>query len=1063
MYKLTKNSHKRLYIIHFFKKSKLVLLFLKHNRKKNNIMRKPTVLVTVVMLMLCLSAMAQKKVTGKVTDGKDFTPLQSVTVKVAGTNLATSTDANGEFTITIPANAKTIAFSFVGYGTKEIPADATDFNVHLDAAAGPSLNEVVVVGYGTTVKKDLASSVVKIKGQEVANTPVPNFTQALQGRAAGVFVESNNGKVGEGIKVRIRGQGSISASNDPLYVVDGLPVNTGTLSGNALADINFNDIESFEVLKDAAATSIYGSRAANGVILITTKKGRLGKPKYNVSAQYGFNNPTHKRGFLNSAEYIELFTEAAKNAAEYDFYRAGNPYGYNDVQEAIDEVVGFVERRFTRYSGWSDWTKLETDNNWEDQAFQDANVASLSASASGGNEKTKYYISGAYDKQDGILVGNNFERITGRLNLDQELSKKLKIGVNMSMGYTKARRVPEDNEFSTPMQIVALAPITPTRDENGVLYDRPTTTYYNPLIDLEDGQYYSYTFRSIGTGFGQYNFSPNLLFRSEFGIDVLNQNDDEYYGALTINGQGTNGYGRSRWLRNVRLTTNNYFNYKANLGENQALDATLGYVFEKGTSRSNSVTGEQFASDDLHTLASAGKITTGSSSFSENALSSFFGRVNYKLKNRYILGISGRYDGSSVFGRNKQYGFFPSASVGWVLTEESFLNNAKWLNFLKFRASYGQVGNSIGFGNYTAQPAYIVAKYAGSSVLSPDRLGNVDLTWETSNQFDAGLEFSVLKNRLSGEIDVYNKKSAGNGRGFIFNLPIPATSGYTSIISNVGEIENKGVELSLNSINISTKNFQWSTGFNISFNKNKVLKIDGEQDTLSFNDGRYMNALIVGQPIGVHYGQKFAGVDPQNGDALFYTQDGKTTTNDYNEAGQFVVGNPNPKYFAGLNNTFTYKGLELNVLFQGVFDYDIVNGAGGFMSARADWFDNQTKDQMNRWQKPGDVTNIPQARLNYYGDFPSPAVSTQYMEDGTYVRLKNITLAYNFPPALLTKLKLNTARVYITGVNLATFTGYTGWDPEVNTDYRATNINQGGDFYAAPQIKSVVFGLNVGF
>ena len=1029
----------------------------------------------VGMLCLGFQALSQTKITGKVTD-KDGQPLSGVTITISKTNLSATSATDGSYTIDA-VRGSMITFSYVGYEASAVRANGTEVNVTLNTSAN-ALAEVVVVGYGQTLKKNLTSSVVKVKGSDIANTPVSNFNQALQGRAAGVFVEANNGKVGEGVKVRIRGQGSINASNDPLYVVDGIPINTGTISsstadgtpvnsgaiaGNALADLNFNDVESFDILKDAAATAIYGSRAANGVVLITTKKGRAGKPRFTAGFQYGTNAPTHKRGFLNSQEYIELFTEAATNAAVYDFTRAGNPNGYATQQEAIDEVVGFVKGRFTRYSGYSDWTKLQTNTNWEDQAFQNAHVGSIDVSASGGNEKTKYYISGSYNNQDGILIGNNFNRVSGRMNLDQELSSRFKIGVNMVISRTNAGRVPDDNEFSTPMQIVALAPITPIRDTTGKLYDRPTATYYNPMIDFENGQYKSYNFRNVSSAYGQYNFAKNLFFRSEFGLDMLSQNDEEFFGSRTLNGQATSGFGRSTWLRNTRYTTNNYLNYKVDLGTDHSIDATAGFSFEKASSRSTSTSGEQFPSDDLRTLASAGKITAGSSRLSEYALASYFGRVNYSFNNKYLIGLSGRVDGSSVFGVDKRYGFFPAVSVGWIISDEGFLKDNKWLSLLKVRASYGKLGNALGFGNYTAQPAYSVGRYAGVSVLTPNRLGNNALTWETSNQTDAGLEFGVLNNRLTGEIDIYDKRSAGNGRGFIFNLPIPGTSGYTSYITNVGEIQNRGIELSLNSVNIKSKAFRWTTNLNISLNRNKVLKIDGDQDTLSFNDGRYMNALIVGQPIGVHYGQKYAGVDPANGDPLFYTQDGKTKTNDYSNAGQFVVGDPNPRYFAGFGNSITYKGFELNVLFQGVFDYDIVNGAGGYMSARADWFDNQTKDQLRRWRKPGDITDVPQARLNYYGDFASPSVSTQYMEDATYVRLKNVTLAYTLPASLVNKAKLSSVRIYLTGINLATFTSYTGWDPEVNTDYRASNINQGGDFYAAPQIKSMTVGLNIGF
>lgn len=1013
--------------------------------------------------LLCFSQFlwAQTKlVSGKITDEKDGSPIVGATVAVKSTNTATVTDATGTFAIQAPANG-VLVISYIGYAGVEVPVSRAGA-IRLSPGFN-ALSEVVVVGYGQTVKRELTSSVTRVKGGEVANTPVPNFNQALQGRAAGVFVEANNGKVGEGVKVRIRGQGSINASNAPLYVVDGIPISTGSLSGNALADINFNDVESFEVLKDAAATAIYGSRAANGVVLITTKKGRSGAPKFTVGMQYGSNKPTHKRGFLNAAEYLELFREAAINTAKYHYNRAGNWRGYASEQAAIADMTTWIEGRFTRYSGHSDWRKVETNTNWEDLAFQDAAVGAVDVSAAGGNDRTRYFVSGSYNSQDGILFGNNFDRISGRINLDQQLSNKFKMGLNLSLARTNAQRVADDNEFFTPMQIVALAPITPVRDQNGELYNTPTTTYYNPLLETEYSEYKSYTYRNIGATFGQFDFTKNLFLRTEFGIDLSNQNDEEFYGSRSILGNATSGFGRSTWLRNTRYTTNTYANFKKALSENHSIDATVGFAFEKGSSRTTFTQGEQFPSDNLRSLDNAGKITDGGSSLTENAIESYFARLNYAFKGKYLLGASGRYDGSSVFGINKRYGFFPSVSAGWVISEENFLKNNNTFSFLKLRASFGQLGNSLGFGSYAAQPAFVAGRYSGISVLVPGRLGNSNLTWETSNQFDAGLELGFLKNRLTAEIDFYDKRSAKGNRGFIFNLPVPFTSGYGSYITNLGEIQNSGIELSINSTNVAGRDFRWTTSFNVAYNKNKVLKIDGEQDTLSFNDGRYMNALIVGQPIGVHYGQKYAGVDPQNGDALYFKQDGKTTTADYNEAGQFVVGDPNPKYFGGLTNTFSYKGIELSVLLQGVFDYDIVNGAGGFMSARADWFDNQTRDQLKRWTPSNRNTNVPEARINRFGDFASPGVSTQFMEDASYIRLKNVTLAYALPAKWLNRIRLSSARVYVTGINLATFTDYTGWDPEVNTDYRASNINQGGDFYAAPQIKSIVFGLNIGF
>lgn len=1020
-------------------------------------MRKLYCLLLGIFMFAWHVTLAQtKEVAGKVTDSKDGAGLAGVTVSAKGFNNSTTTSSDGTFRLTVPSATTTLVFSYVGYG--EIERAVSDLmNVNLDATER-ALTEVIVVGYGTKIKRDLTGNIARVKGEEVKDVPVPNFTQALQGRAAGVFVESQNGKVGEGIKVRIRGAGSISASNEPLYVVDGIPINTGVLSGNALADINFNDIESFDILKDASAAAIYGSRAANGVVLITTKRGKAGKSKVTVGLQYGSSKPTGYRGFLNADEYITFFTEAARNGAIYHFNREGNFFGYIDEQEAIDDWVGFVEGRFRRYDGHVDYTTGQTNTNWEKLAFQKANTLAADVTLSGGNEKTKFYISGGYNDQDGILVGNTFQRVSGRVNLDHEVSSKFKLGTNLSVSRTKGRRVQADNEFATPMQLVALSPITPLRDTAGNLYDRPTTTYYNGLVDFENGEHYSTTFRNLATIYGQFNFTNNFFFRSEYSLDLLTQNDDEFYGSRTLSGGATNGFGRSTWFRTTNQNTNNYFNYTNQFADRHDFDATLGMSLQKAKSDFSQLFGEDFPVDALRNLASAGKITGGSSTETNYSFLSYFARVNYKLNDRYLLSVSGRIDGSSRFGKNTRYGFFPAVSAGWIITEEDFLKDAGVLSFLKLRASFGYTGNAE-IGNFPQLGLWGATKYNQASGLTPTQLANPDLKWEKSQQTDIGIDFGFFNNRLSGELDYYVR----NTTGLLYNLPVPMTTGFTTIVANVGEMQNKGFEIVLNSTNVNSRDFRWTTSLNFSRNFNKITKLDGDTDTLPGNDGRYLNSLIVGQPIGVFYGPKYAGVDPTNGDGLFYLEDGKTTTNDYNSAGNFVVGNPNPEFFYGFSNTFSYKGIELNVLFQGVHGNQIINGAGGFMSANGDWLDNQTRDQLASWKNSGDVTMVPQARLNLSGSIPNAiGASSRYVEDGSYLRLKTISLGYNIPETLIRRFKLTTLRVYVLGQNLATWTNYSGWDPEVNTDYRAGNRNQGGDFYAAPQIKTITFGINIG-
>ncbi len=1014
-------------------------------------MRKTAGLMLTVFLLSVQMVWAQNKtVIGKVTDGKDGSPIPGASVTVKGSRSGTTSGSDGTFSLSVPEKSTALIISALGFESQEITITGSTVEVSLKAGATQSLDEVVVVGYGGKIKKDLTGNIARIKGAEVANTPVTNFTQAIQGRAAGVFVEANNGKVGEGVKVRIRGGGSLTAGNDPLYVVDGIPINTDGLSGNALADLNFNDIETFDILKDASAASIYGSRAAGGVVIITTKKGRAGKTNLGVNFQYGTNKPTGYRKFLDARQYVDLLREAAINS---DIIEGVDPL---DPAQYPGSWLQFAENRLTRYSGYSDWRNLETNTDWQKLAFNDkATTKMVDITASGGNDKTRFYISGGFNDVDGILILNNFQRISSRFNLEHDASNKVKIGINLGVSRTVGNRNNLDNAFQTPMQLVALAPITPVRDLNGVLYNTPTTTYYNGLIETENSTYKSTTFRNIGNVFLAYKFTKDLAFRTEFGADIQSQNDVLFRGFRTLTGLSTNGYGQSDWFRNFTYNTNNYFTYTKTIAEKHDIDATLGMSYQKFAQDFSSVYGEDFPVEDLQTLASAGRITGGTTTKTESAIVSYFGRANYKFNNKYLFSASVRADGSSKFGKNNRYGIFPAVSAGWILSEESFLSSSKLISFLKIRGSYGINGNDQ-IGNFSQLGLFGAGKYNNQSGLVPTQLPNPDLAWEKNKQLDIGLDFGLWGNRISGEIDYYVR----NTEDLLYSVPVPGTSGFTTQLVNIGSMQNKGIEFVLNSTNIKSRGFTWTSSFNLAKNANKITKLDGDQTIIPGNDGRYLNSLLVGEAIGVFYGPKFAGADPANGDALYYLADGKTTTNDYNDAASFIVGNPNPDWIGGLTNTFNYKGIELSVLFQGVFGNQIQNGGGGFMSASFDWFDNQTADQLDRWQNPGDITQVPQLRLGYGNGINA---SSRYVEDGGYVRLKNVTLAYNIPSSILSKLKIRSARIYATGVNLATFTDYTGWDPEVNTDYRAGNRNQGSDFYAAPQIKSLTFGINLGF
>jgi len=1014
-------------------------------------------LFTLVIALMAVAVSAQRNVSGRVSDSATGEALIGATITLKGGNAGAITDTDGNFNITVPNDQSVLQVSYTGYETAEVAVGAQSRVDIVLKASNTLVDEVVVIGYGKQIKSTLTGNIAKIGGENLKSMPVVSVEQAMQGQAAGVFVESVNGKVGGAMRVRVRGVGSINAGTEPLYVIDGIPIakdarNTSGAPLNPLADLNFNDIESIEVLKDASAKAIYGARGSNGVVIITTKSGKSGRGRIEFDMQVGASRPTGRREFLNAAEYIELFTEAANNSDDID----GLPY------DDPDSWTVFAEGRFSRYSGFNDsWKEGVDRTDWQEEALRTGSIFNSNLSLSGGNDKVRYYASGNWGNTEGILVGNDLEKMGGRLNLDFDATNRLKVGVNLNLSRTLTNQVSNDNAFSTPMQLVALAPITPLRDENGQLYDRPVTTYYNGLIDVEDATRKVFTFRTIANLFADYSFTKHLGLRLEGAGNFYNVRDDAKFGERTDNGNDSRGYGYSAFAGATDWNTNAVLHWDRDFNRH-ALGFDLGTEFFTSEYTRTYVEGEQFPNDEFKTLASAASITAGTSTLTEYSFLSYFGRLRYNFDRKYLLNVSTRIDGSSRFGRDNRYAFFPAVSAGWVLSEENFLKNNRVLSFLKLRASWGISGNAD-IGNFLSLGLYGAGGYNGNSTLDPDQIANPGLTWEKSTETDFGLDFGLFNNRLTGEIDYYIK----NTTDLLLNVPVPATSGFSTQFQNIGELQNKGVEFTLNSNNFVGK-FSWSTSFNIAANKNKVVSLAGGQTII--DDGSNTNVVKVGEPIGVFFGPDYAGVDPENGDALWYVNetddngnivDPTATTNSYDEANFVVLGSPLPDVIYGLDNTFSFAGLTLNVRFQGQAGNEIQNGAGNFMSCGACWFDNQTRDQLDRWQEPGDITDVPEARLGYGNG--EQVRSSRYITDGSYLRLKNLTLAYDFPSGLFGKTGIRDLRVYVTGTNLLTFTKYEGWDPEVTTDFLASNIIYGVDFYAAPQPKTIVAGFRVGF
>ncbi len=1007
-------------------------------------MKKLLLLLAFFAFIGSQSVYAQSRViTGTVTSSEDNLGIPGANIIVKGMpTVGTTTNVEGQYTLNVPANAAVLIYSFIGMEPKEVEIGSqTTINVILDPAM-TDLNEVVVVGYGTAIKRNVTGSIVKVEMGDLKNVPVPSFEEAIQGKTSGVFIEKSSGKLGESIKMRIRGSSSVSADNQPLYVVDGMPI-TATSQGvsnnqptSPLADINFADIESIQILKDASAAAIYGSRASNGVVLITTKTGKSGKTNFSLDYSVGFSEPSRLREWLNADEYLDLFTESIQRSPDYD-PNTGLLWDWLDVPGLFDRYV----------KGWDGGH----DTDWQSLAFQDAGSQRLNFSASGGNEKTTFYTGFTYDDQTGILLNNDYNKVSGRVSVDHQATDKLKFGITTNTVRTETNRVANDNAFATPLQLVALSPMQPAYDENGELFTR--TIYYNGLISARDANENTIIFRNFSNAYAAYQITPELSFRSEFGLDVLEQRENNFYGRLTI-GSGPAGEGEARTVRVANYNTNNYFSYAKTFNEKHDITATAGMSFQKSNTDAQYIYAIGFPSDNFQTLASATEATSFSTTRTKYSYLSYFLRANYKLSDKYIVALSGRVDGSSRFGANARYGFFPAASVGWILSNEDFLMDQTTLSFLKLRSSIGVTGNS-GIGNFDHLGLYNGVNYAGTPGIQPTQLESPDLAWETTTQIDFGIDFGLFDNRVTGEIDYYVKKTTN----LLLNRTLPGTSGFTSVTENIGELNNKGFEIALHSNNL-TGELKWNTDFNIGFNKNEILNINGPDIIAG------VNRVREGEPMGVFVMAKYAGVDPANGDALYYIDEtSDATTNNYGEAKKQVVGSPNPDFTGGMTNTFSYKDFDLSFTFNFVYGNMIYNGGGTYQSANGDWWDNQTKDQLNFWRNPGDITDVPEAR---FAASNGTRESSRYLSDGSYLRLRNVTFGYNLPKSVTSKLKLDRVRFYVTGINLLTFTNYTGWDPEVNytgtgRSTQSFNIRQGNDFYTVPQARTITFGVNVGF
>jgi len=1009
-----------------------------------------------------------------VTDATTGESLPGATVSLQGRSQGTATDSDGEYELTVPSDG-TLLVSFVGYASEEVSVDG---RTTIDVALSPAeqqLEEVVVVGFGQQRQESVTGSISQVNSADLESTEVTSFEEALQGRTPGVQITNSSGKLGQGIRVRIRGNSSVTGDNQPLFVVDGTPLNNQNLSDNGaptnpLAQINVDDIESIEVLKDASATAIYGARASNGVVLITTKQGASGGSEFSFSLQRGWRGPTGNVDMMNASQYVDYYLEAARNRDE----EIPNATPFED----------FLRGSFNSLSAGTDWTQAigddadpVVDTDWTEEPFAD-NPTSLEASLSarGGDETTTFYISGSYSETDGILFRNEYDKISGRANVTHSFSDRFEVGTRLNVNRIVNQRVPNDNAFATPIQLIAQTPISPTRfpqtagvptNDQGLLTEyRPSdelfnqTLYFNNLLYKDNVRHEVTTFRTLGNAYGEYDLTRNLSLRGEFGLDLRTRNADRHWNSKVFQNVGTDqGIGRQVWDRIENYNVDAFFDYNNTFQESHNVTGTAGMQLQSSTTNSASVEVESFPNDSFQQIDSGSDIVAAGGSETGFRFLAYFGRVNYNYENRYFLQVSGRYEGSSRFGEENRYGFFPAASAGWVLTEEDFFPSGDVLSRLKLRTSFGITGNAS-IGNFPSLGLWGASTYAGRSGITPNQTPNPALQWEQTQEATVGLDYELFSSRVTGSVDYYYKTTDN----LLLDLNVPATTGFLDQTRNVGEVRNTGLEFLVETQNVTGEDFSWSSNFNISFNRNEVTELRDQVLT-----GGFVNQAREGEPLGVFYALEYAGVDPENGDALYFVNerndageivDPGATTNDPNAANRVVIGSPQPDFVGGFGNTVSYKGFQLRFLFS--FDYgsEIFDGGGEFKTANGRFRDNQHISQLDAWEEPGDQTDIPEARLF---EANGVAESSRYLYDGSYIRLKNVNLTYNLPQRLLQDLSISRGSIYVTGQNLLTFTDYRWWDPEANADAFSGNIGFGNEFYTAPQTRSVTGGVRFSF
>ncbi len=945
-----------------------------------------------------------------------------VTVAIRGTNRATSTNEQGEFELFGVDENATLVFSGIGIEEEAVKlAGRKVLNITLNTRVTQS-DEIVVVAYGTQKRSSFTGSAATVNPEAYEGSTRASVQENLQGNVAGVIATNGSGQPGAAPSIRIRGVGSINAGSTPLYVVDGIP-----LEATSVNSLNASDIESFTVLKDAAAASIYGSRAANGVILITTKKGKSGKTKFNLSTQMGFNRVTLDKELvpLNTKEMITLLREGARNA-------------------------GITEEKFLADLKGAD-VDTTVDTDWFDVLTRNGQYQQYDLSASGGTDKTTFYASGGYYSSKAALEGSDFKRYNGSFKIQNQATDKLSFNLGLQLNYRKMNEQPDDGSNGNPVRMYKrYQPWLRVFNDDGT-YDLSYLNKYNPLAVVRENWNTTSNFGTLGNVRVKYAFSPSVSVENQANFD-FNYNDQKLFYKGGIGTARSNGgeayystYRRLNWVNTSILRFNKNFN-------DQGINAYVGYEAQKVTGSGNNAGVENFLPGTF-TLDNAAIATEAGSNETSNTLNSVFANANYNFQSRFYLSASVRRDGSSRFGAEKRFGNFWSVGVSWNMLQEKFLQSIGALSELRLRASYGVNGNQD-IGDFVSRALYSAEDYNQSPGYVFSRYGNNMLTWEKNKPFNVGLDFGLLSNRVSGTVEYYTRKTSD----LLLDMPVSATNGATSLFSNVGEMRNSGWEFLVNTRNIVSRNngFEWGTSFNISTLKNEITALTSPIIGDSYN--RYL-----GGDFYQLYVKGYAGVDPQTGEALWYTDATQAkTTNDYGKAIQYNQGSALPKFFGGLTNTFDYKGLSLRFLIYFNYGNKIYDNWGGNSNSDGSAGFNGSASMPrytynNRWQKPGDITDAPKIVYKGTQSGSSSYSSTRFLYSGDYIRLRDVSLSYNLPQNIINAARFSGATVYVRASNLFTYIKdkRINFDPEVGIEGKADQN--------APMYKTVVFGLQFNF